>query len=62
MLFRDDLVSALSLGVCLRGSFEFLREGLVVEECPWIVEFVIPRALQLLHAADDLLQLAIPDQ
>lgn len=62
VLFRDDLISALGFGVCLRCRLEFLCEGLVVEECPWVVELVVPRTLQLLHATHNLLQLAIPDQ
>lgn len=55
-------VSALGLrrGLCL--LLELVREVNIVEESPWIVELVVPCALQIAHGLEHALQLLVPHQ
>lgn len=35
---------------CSCSPLELFSEGHVVEECPWVVEFTVPRSFQIVHA------------
>lgn len=62
VLFGDEFVATFGLGVGRGGLFELFGKGFIVEEGPGIVEFVVPRAFELLHAADYLGEFAVADE
>lgn len=49
VLRRDELVVDIRLGSCPRRLLELFCEWHIVEECPWVVELVIPCALEVAH-------------
>lgn len=49
MFFWDFEVDAFRFRLGLCFSLEFGGEGFVVEECPWVVELVVPGSFQILH-------------
>jgi hypothetical protein len=53
---------ALRFGQFLCALLELLRERLVVEEDPGIVEFAIPSPFQITNRWNQFLQLFIPDK
>ena len=62
MFFRDDLVLDLSFCVLSGLPLEFLREWDVVDEGPWVVEFVVPCPLEILHRLNELAKLLVADE
>ena len=62
MLFRHQLVTTFGIGLLRRALFELLGEWLIIEECPRIVELVVPGGLKIGHARQDILQLAVSDE
>lgn len=62
VLFWDDLVGNLGLGVFPCFSLEFLGERDVVDESPRVVEFTVPGSLQVLHGLDQLAKLFVAHQ
>ena len=62
MLFRNEMVIAFRFGHLLGGPFELFGKGNIVEECPGVVELVIPRLFKLLHGGDELVKFFISDE
>lgn len=52
-------ILAFCLGFCLCPLFEFLRERLIVEENPWVIELAIPGPFQISHRWNQLIQLFV---
>ena len=52
------------LGICegFGGGLECLREGLVVEESPGVIEFVIECGFHLFHGRNEIPEFRISDQ
>lgn len=59
VLGGHELVSYFGVCGCFGGFLEFFGEGLVVEEGPRVVELVVPRSLQILHALQHILEFFI---
>lgn len=59
VLLWNQLISALGLCEFLGFSLEFLGKWDVVEEGPGVVEFVVPRALEIAHRREHILELFI---
>lgn len=55
-------ILALGLGRRLGLLLELLSEGLVVKEDVWIVEFVVPSALEVSHSGDQIVEFLVSDQ
>lgn len=53
---------AFGLGDCLSSLLEFFCKGLVVEEDVGIIEFVVPRALEIAHGVDQILKFLVADE
>ena len=51
---------------CFRGglsaTFEFFGKGNVVEEGPWVVEFVVPCRFELAHGGDQGVEFFVADE
>lgn len=50
------------LGYLLSLAFELLRERLIVQKGPGVVEFVVPCTLQVLHGHHEVAELFVADQ
>ena len=55
-------VMAFCLCLSLRLDLKFVCEFDVVEECPGVIELMVPRSLKILHCLDHPQKLIIPDQ
>lgn len=58
----DHTIVAFGLGDCLSPLLEFFCKGLVVEEDVGIIEFVVPRALEIAHGVDQIVKFLIADE
>lgn len=59
---RRRTIIAFRLGGSLRLLLEFVCEGLVVEEGPWVIELAVPCALQIVHGRNHIVHLFVSDQ
>lgn len=59
---RGFTVSAFCLCLFLCAAFEFFGEGDVVEECPWVVEFRVPRSLEILHSLNHSINFLVANE
>lgn len=55
-------VLTLGLGNCLCLLLEFLREGHVIEEDIRVIELVVPRAFEIAHGADQVIEFLVADE
>lgn len=39
-----------------------MHKGNVVEECPGVVEFVVPCVFELFHSRDEFVKFLVPDE
>ena len=62
VFFGDDFVVALRFSEGLCSTLEFLGKGDVVEEGPWIVEFVVPVFFQLRHGRQKVFEFFVADE
>lgn len=59
---KQRTVVALGVGCGARLLLKLLREGLVVEESPRVVEFVVPGPLEIYHGRYHIVHLFIADK
>ena len=62
VFFGDDVIVARSAGFGAGLGFEFFGEGLVVEEGPGVVEFVVPGSFEIAHGLDHAVDFFIADE
>ena len=55
-------IYTLCLGLGLCEAFEFFSEWHIVEECPWIIELVVPGPFQILHGLYHSYRLLVTNQ
>ena len=58
----DSMIVALRLGLGLSFLFELLGERDIVEECPRIVKFGVPRSLEIAHGREEIFKLSVSDE
>lgn len=59
---KQHTVVALGVGRGACFLLELFREGLVVEEGPWIVEFAVPSPLKIYHGCHHVVHLFVADK
>ena len=62
VFFRDGMVRAFRFRYCLGSSLEFFCEGDIVEECPWIVEFMVPCTFEFAHRGEEIFQFLVANE
>lgn len=62
MIFGNDMVGNLGGGHGGGFPFEFVGEGDIIEECPRVVEFMVPCFFELLHSGKEVGELSITNK
>lgn len=62
MLRRHGFKANRGLGFGADGALEGFGEGLVVEERPWVVELVVPGALEVADRGEKFFELGVADE
>lgn len=62
MLWGHNLEADGGFGFGADGALELFGEGDVVEERPWVVELGVPRAFEVAHGLEELIQLGVADE